>query len=549
MNCFKISIFTLTLMLLSFQGEAQLFQPSKMYTVEDSLRGSITAQRSWWDLTYYHLNVEVFPKQKRLYGRVLIEFTAIEEGEVMQIDLQKPMELIKIIDESGNSLNWTPKGNNAYWVQCKERMAKGKHSSITCYYQGIPRKAIQAPWDGGLSWSKDNAGNDFIATSCQGLGASVWWPCKDHMYDEPDSMRISIEVPNPLVAVSNGRLENVSIQDDSRIYHWAVKNPINNYGVNMNIAAYADFNDSFDGEKGKLDMHFYVLPEDLEKAKIQFVQAKDMLKAFEHWFGPYPFYEDGYKIVQVPYLGMEHQSSVTYGNKFANGYLGMDLSGTGWGKKWDYIIIHESGHEWFANNITYKDIADMWIHEGFTTYSESLFTEYFYGKEAGHEYVIGQRRNIANDAPIIGDYNVNSEGSGDMYYKGANLLNMIRQINADDEEWRLMLREMNRRFYHTTVTTHDIEEFMSQYLNLNLQPIFDQYLRTRFIPELEIKSEKGRHDFRWKNCNKQFEMPLDIEINGKQIRMDVSTEWKALPGKYKKGKIKINPNYYVNKQK
>lgn len=314
----------------------------------------------------------------------------------------------------------------------------------------------------------------------------------------------------------------------------------------MNIAEYQDFSDSFEGEKGKLDMHFYVLPEDLEKAKLQFVQAKEMLQAFEYWFGAYPFYEDGYKIVQVPYLGMEHQSSVTYGNKFVNGYLGMDLSGTGWGKKWDYIIIHESGHEWFANNITYKDIADMWIHEGFTTYSESLFTEFYYGKEAGQEYVIGQRRNIGNDSPIIGDYNVNSEGSGDMYYKGANILNMIRQINNDDIEWRMMLREMNTHFYHQTVTTNDIETFMSRYLNLNLEPIFDQYLRTKFIPELEIKCEKGHIAFRWKNCINDFEMPVDLEINGKNQRVLVTTNWNQLPGKYKKGKVKVNSNYYVN---
>jgi aminopeptidase N len=293
-------------------------------------------------------------------------------------------------------------------------------------------------------------------------------------------------------------------------------------------------------------MHFYVLPADLAKAKTQFVQAKEMLKAFEYWFGAYPFYEDGYKIVQVPYLGMEHQSSVTYGNKFANGYLGMDLSGTGWGKKWDYIIIHESGHEWFANNITYQDIADMWIHEGFTTYSESLFTEFYYGKQAGQEYVIGQRRNIANDAPIIGDYNVNSEGSGDMYYKGANILNMIRQINNDDEEWRKMLREMNAHYYHQTVTSDYIEAFMSQYLDLKLKPIFDQYLRTRFIPELETKCEKGHFSFRWKNCIDGFEMPVDIEINGKSYRLQVNTSWTKLPGKFKKGKVKVNPNYYVN---
>ncbi len=527
-------------------SKAQLFQPSKLYTLSDSLRGRITPERAWWDLNYYHLNVQVFPKEKKLVGHVVVNFTATQTGSVLQIDLQKPMELTQVLDENGQALTWTKPAENVYWIACKKFFQKGEKGSITCYYQGIPRKAIRAPWDGGLSWSKNDHGNDFIATSCQGLGASVWWPCKDHMYDEPDSMRISIEVPRPLIAVSNGRLERMTANTETQTYHWVVRNPINNYGVNMNIGPYVDFADVYAGEKGNLDLHFYVLPDDLEKAKKQFVQAKEMLKAFEYWLGPYPFYEDGYKIVEVPYLGMEHQSSVTYGNKFANGYLGMDLSGSGWGKKWDYIIIHESGHEWFANNITYQDIADMWIHEGFTTYSECLFTEFYYGKKAGEEYVIGQRRNISNDAPIIGDYNVNSEGSGDMYYKGANILNMIRQINNDDTEWRMMLREMNQHFYHRTVTTAEIEEFMSLYLDLNLKPIFDQYLRTKFIPQLEIKSEKGKHYLRWQNCMDGFEMPLDVEINGKNIRMNVGTDWQLLPGKHKKGKIKVNPNYYVN---
>jgi aminopeptidase N len=536
----------MSFVLLIHAGEAQLFQPQRTYTHQDSLRGSITPERIWWDLNYYDLHVQVIPREKMLIGHVGIEFTALKPGSVLQIDLQTPMQMTKVLDEQGRELKWTQPCDNVYFIQSQQPYEKGSRGKITCYYQGVPRKAVRAPWDGGLSWSKDDQGNDFIATSCQGLGASVWWPCKDHMYDENDSMRISIEVPKPLVAVSNGRLENVTDNESQRTFHWVVKNPINNYGVNMNIARYVDFADTYDGEHGKLDMHFYVLPTDLAKAKTQFVQAKEMLKAFEYWFGAYPFYEDGYKIVQVPYLGMEHQSSVTYGNKFANGYLGMDLSGTGWGKKWDYIIIHESGHEWFANNITYQDIADMWIHEGFTTYSESLFTEFYYGKQAGQEYVIGQRRNIANDAPIIGDYNVNSEGSGDMYYKGANILNMIRQINNDDEEWRKMLREMNAHYYHQTVTSDYVEAFMSQYLDLNLKPIFDQYLRTRFVPELETMCEKGHFSFRWKNCIDGFEMPVDIEINGKSYRLQVNTSWTKLPGKFKKGKARVNPNYYVN---
>lgn len=531
---------------LASESFSQVLQAQRMYTMEDSLRGMITPQRSWWDLNYYHLNVQVFPKDKKIEGHVLIEYTALDDGDVLQIDLQKPLQLTHVVDEFGNNLKWTKPAENVYWIETQWPAQKGYHGNITCYYEGVPRKAIRAPWDGGFSWSKDNQGNDFIATSCQGLGASSWWPCKDHMYDEPDSMRISITIAQPYIAVSNGRLEKIESTGVNSIFHWLVKNPINNYGVNLNIAKYVDFADVYSGEKGNLDMHFYVLPDDLNKAKLQFTQAKEMLKAFEYWFGSYPFYEDGYKIVQVPYLGMEHQSSVTYGNKFANGYLGMDLSGTGWGKKWDYIIIHESGHEWFANNVTYKDIADMWIHEGFTTYSECLFTEFYYGKKAGQEYVIGQRRNITNDAPIIGDYDVNSEGSGDMYYKGANLLNMIRQINNDDAEWRAMLRELNAHFYHQTVTTAEIEEFMSLYLDLNLKPIFDQYLRTKFIPTLEVQSVKGKHLVRWSHCIDGFEMPVDLEINGKTVRVLATQDWTAVPGKFKKGKIKVNVNYYVN---
>lgn len=544
----KWSIFFSVLLssVIANESFSQVLQTKRMYTLEDSLRGMITPQRSWWDLNYYHLNVQIFPKDKKIEGHVLIEYTALADGHIMQIDLQKPLQMTQIIDEKGRSLQWTQPTENVYWIDTQSDLKKGGKGQITCYYYGNPRKAIRAPWDGGFSWAKDGQGNDFIATSCQGLGASAWWPCKDHMYDEPDSMRISITVAKPYVAVSNGRLESIESDGENGIYHWVVKNPINNYGVNLNIAKYVDFADVYSGEKGNLDMHFYVLPDDLNKAKLQFTQAKEMLKAFEYWFGSYPFYEDGYKIVQVPYLGMEHQSSVTYGNKFSNGYLGMDLSGTGWGKKWDYIIIHESGHEWFANNVTYKDIADMWIHEGFTTYSECLFTEFYYGKKAGQEYVIGQRRNITNDAPIIGDYDVNSEGSGDMYYKGANLLNMIRQINNDDTELRAMLRELNAHFYHQTVTTSEIEEFMSLYLDLNLKPIFDQYLRTKFIPTLEVQSVKGKHSVRWSHCIDGFEMPVDLEINGKNVRVLATQDWTPVPGKFKKGKIKVNVNYYVN---
>lgn len=341
------------------------------------------------------------------------------------------------------------------------------------HYEGNPKEAVNAPWDGGFSWSKDENGKPFVATSCQGLGASVWWPNKDHMYDEVDSMRISVTNPKGLSNISNGRLEKIEEHANTVTSHWVVKNPINNYGVNVNIGDYVHFSEVYNGEKGPLTMDYYVLSDNLEKAKVHFKDAPKMMKAFEHWFGPYPFYEDGYKLVEAPYLGMEHQSSVTYGNKYKQGYMGNDFSGSGWGGlKFDYLIIHESGHEWFANNITNKDIADMWIHESFTTYSESIFLDYYYGTQAANEYVIGLRRNIANDIPIIGNYDVNDEGSGDMYFKGANMIHTIRQLVDNDEKWRRILRGLNKDFYHSIVTTEQIEGYLSHQSGIDLTTFF-----------------------------------------------------------------------------
>ena len=380
------------LILLLFTGvlpiKAQdLFDEKESFTKQDSLRGSITAARIWWDLTYYHLEVEVVPDAKFISGKNTIKYTVLKEYQTLQIDLQTPLKITKVT-QNGKELKVINQGN-AHFIQLLKKQEVGNTESIVVHYQGNPKEAIRAPWDGGFSWKKDANGNHFIATSCQGLGASVWWPCKDHMYDEVENMDMSVTVPHNLMDVSNGKLKKVIDNGATKTYHWTVKNPINNYGVNINIGDYTHFSEVFKGEKGNLDMDYYVLKDNLKKAKKQFKDAPKMMKAFEHWFGPYPFYEDGYKLVEVPYLGMEHQSSVTYGNKYKQGYLGRDLSDTGWGLKFDFIIIHESGHEWFANNITHKDIADMWIHESFTNYSESLFLEYYYGKKAASEYVIG----------------------------------------------------------------------------------------------------------------------------------------------------------------
>jgi aminopeptidase N len=368
------------------------------FTRQDTLRGSITPERAWWDLLHYHLDIRVNPTAKTMQGVNTIQYRVLQENNRLQIDLQPPMAIEKVI-QNGKKLEIKRDGN-AYFITLKEKQKPGTTQKLAVYYGGKPQVSKNPPWSGGVTWQQDASGKPFVATSCQGDGASLWWPCKDHMYDEPDSMQISVTVPEALTNVSNGRLRKVvPNKDGTKTFHWFVTNPINNYGVNVNIGDYVNFSEIYPGEKGPLDCNYYVLRQDSEKAKKQFTEVPRMLRALEHWFGPYPFYEDSYKLVQVPYLGMEHQSSVTYGNKFQNGYLGKDLSGTGWGLKFDFIIVHESGHEWFANNITYKDIADMWIHESFTAYSENLFLDYHFGKKASSEYVIGTRKNIKNDRP------------------------------------------------------------------------------------------------------------------------------------------------------
>ncbi len=524
-------------------SQAQLLQNKEKFTRQDSLRGSITPQRAWWDLQHYDLSVSVDLEKQSIAGTNVITYTVNRPYQVMQIDLQEPMKLTGAT-QNGQPLKIKHDGN-AHFITLPERPLAGSQHEVTVSFEGEPRKARRAPWDGGWSWKKDGKGNSFIATSNQGLGASVWWPCKDHMYDEPDrGMDLRITAPQPLIAVGNGRLIDIEEQQDkASTYHWKVDNPINNYGVNVNLANYVSFSETYDGEQGELDLDYYVLEQNLEKAREQFKQVPMMLEAFEHWFGPYPFYEDSFKLVEVPYLGMEHQSSVTYGNKYRNGYLGTDLSGTGWGLQFDFIIIHEAGHEWFANNITVKDIADLWVHEGFTAYSESLYLDYHYGKQAASEYVIGTRRGIRNDRPLIGNYNVNHEGSSDMYYKGANLLHTLRTLIVDDSKWRDVLRGMNQKFYHKTVTTQEIEQFIDNQVEHDLRPVFDQYLRHVQIPVLELRFRESGLFYNWSNTIPDFEMPIDILLDGKKTRIfPTAVEQRLEIGKKEVATI---PDFYV----
>lgn len=524
---------------------AQLYPQNVRFSHQDTLRGSITPERSWWDLTFYHLDIKVNPADSSINGTNTVYYRVITPASVMQIDLQPPLVLIKAIQDD-RQLEITHDGN-AHFIKMAEFQEKGKIMSVILAYGGKPVVAKMPPWEGGITWKKDPKGLPFIASSCQGAGASLWWPCKDHMYDEPDSMLISVTVPANLIDVSNGRLRSITSdrKNKTKTFNWFVSNPINNYGVNINIGDYVNFTEKFNGEKGVLDCSYWVLKENLEKAREHFKQVSQMLKAFEHWFGPYPFYEDSYKLVDAPYLGMEHQSSVTYGNGYQNGYLGRDLSGTGWGKKWDFIIIHESGHEWFANSITYKDMADMWIHESFTNYSESLFVEYYYGKAAGEEYVRGTRANINNDKPIIGYYDVNNEGSGDMYYKGGNMLNTLRQIVNDDEKWREILRGINRDFYHQVVEGSQIESWLSNKTGIDLKPFFDQYLRDVRIPVFEYFIRDNQLSFRWNSCVRRFNMPLKIRIAGTERIINPRTFWNTIKLDNSNPSIEVDPNYYV----
>ncbi len=538
---------------------AQSISDKISFTHADSLRGNYGPGRNWWDVLKYDLHVKFNIEDSTISGYNSIQLKVLKKGKFLQIDLQEPL----IIDSVFCSLNKTilqkingndiTKDGNAYLIP-------GNYFSIpdtnfpviylSVYYHGKPIIAKRPPWDGGLIWKKDKNNNPWVSIACQGLGASVWYPCKDHQSDEPDSAEMHITIPGSLVCVGNGKLRDKKINDDgTSTYDWTVVNPINNYTIIPSIGKYVHFDEVYKGEKGNLNMDYWVLDYNLDKAKKQFADAPKMLKAFEYWFGPYPFYEDGYKLVEAPHLGMEHQSATAYGNGFKNGYLGRDLSGSGWGLKWDFIIVHESGHEWFGNNITTKDIADMWVHEGFTNYSETLFTEYYYGKGAATAYITGIRKNIANDKPIIGPYNVNKEGSSDMYYKAANMIHTIRQIINNDSLFRKILRGLNSTFYHQTATSKQVEEFISQQSKINFSEIFDQYLRTTQIPILEYKVDKYKLSYRYANCIKGFNMPLKIIFKTQRWIKPTET-WQSL-NVYPEGENKFSPdpNFYIKTKK
>lgn len=500
------------------------------YTRQDSLRGSNGRGRDWWDVVKYDVDVELNADSQTISGACYITLKVIEEPkDSLQIDLQDGISL----DEVHPVGSVTVREGNVYWIKPSSFWKKGNLCILSLKFHGRPRKAVNPPWDGGLIWSRDSLGFDWIAVACQGLGASSWWPCKDYQGDEPDSGTVitiagklerhyALNGKRPTYSiVTNGRptpvQRGLAIRTDDRpLRSFYVRNPINTYDVSFYIGDYAHWHDTLHGEKGILDLDFYPLRYNEAKARKQWTQAKEMLRCFEYWMGPYPFYEDGYKLVEAPYLGMEHQSAIAYGNNYKNGYnrLGtpIDRSGTGVGFSFDFIIIHESGHEWFGNSITAQDIADNWLHEGFTTYTETLFAEWIKGKDSAFAYAQGEWRNIKNDRPVIGDYGVNNEGSTDMYDKGAAVVHMIRMMLNDDKKFRELLRGLNRDFYHKIVTSKEVEDYISRFVGKDLKPFFDQYLRTTNKPILEWYVAGKEIHYQWKNTVAGFVAPIRVQL-------------------------------------
>ena len=503
----------------------QLLSAQETTTRKDSLQGGLRPERTCFDVLHYDLNIKVNPEEKSVVGYNNITFKVINTTSKIQLDLFANMQIDSIVFNS-KKLNYK-REFNAVFIDFPTTLIKGTETqNLTFYYSGKPIIAKNAPWDGGFVFTKDKQGKPWIGVACQGTGASLWYPVKDSQSDEPDfGATIKVAVPNGLMNVSNGRFmgsiplfEN-GIKNGYTRWDWEVKNPINTYSITVNIGDYVNIHENYKG----LDLDYYVLRENETAARMHFEEVKPMMDCFQSKFGPYPFSDDGYKLVETPYLGMEHQSAVAYGNKYIKGYLGNDRSGTGIGLLFDYIIIHESGHEWFGNSITSKDIADMWIHEGFTCYTENVYVECQYGYEKGQQYVNGCKRNIDNSSPIIGTYGVNKEGSTDMYEKGALFLNTLRHIVNNDEKWWKILLKYSETFRHKIINTETVVSFFNTETGMNLTPVFNQYLRHKNIPELLVSMDKKRHlVLKWKTDEPNFVMPVEVEINGKVTRILVS---------------------------
>lgn len=531
------------LVILTLVGIQQI---NAQFTRRDSLQGGLRIERTSYDVKRYDLNITINPEQKSIKGFNEISFEVMVPTQKIQLDLFDNMKVDSIVWNT-KKLKYN-RDNDAVFIDFPEKLASKSNHKLKFYYSGNPKIAKNAPWDGGFVFKKDSNGKDFIGVAVQGTGASLWYPVKDSQTDEPDNgASIKVAVPNGLMNVSNGRfLGSQDLKNGYTRWDWEVKNPINNYTITVNIADYVHIQDKMPD----LDLDYYVLRENEAKAREHFMEVKPMMECFQSKFGRYPFWEDGYKLVETPYLGMEHQSAVAYGNKYKKGYMGFDLSGTGVGMFFDYITIHETGHEWFGNSITSMDIADMWIHEGFTTYSETVFIECIKGYDDAMKYINGQAKNVRNDKPIIGQYGVNNEGSGDMYYKGSLLLNTLRHIIGDDEKWWKMVYDYSETFKKKIITSDTVIDYFNKASGTDLTPVFRQYLYTNQLPIFIYKIKGDYLYYSWDNVNEDFNMPIDIGFEDKKIRLKPTLkEQKIKLKKLSKKSFQIYDNQFYVKIK
>jgi aminopeptidase N len=523
----------------------------------DILRGAYGPYRANNDLLYYHLDIRVDPDKQTVTGKNTIRFRMLQDGTRIQLDLRDTLSIDKIL-YGETPLKYT-RDNGAVFIDFPQTLRAGKTYSIDFFYSGHPEETGRF---GGMSFKKDPAGRVWIYTACEGTGASMWWPNKDQWRDEVDSMDISVAIPSNLVDVSNGHfVSKTDLGDGYTRWDWHVSYGINNYDVALNIGNYVHFDDKLNGDDkqdgddklGPLPLDFYVLPEDLDKAKVQFAQAKGMIEAYQHYFGEYPFAKDGYKLVQVPYSGMEHQSAVAYGNLFQNGYLARDWTGVGISPRFDFIIIHESGHEWFGNSVSAADPSDMWIHEGWTTYLEGLYVEYRWGKADAIKYLNGLKPKIVNMRPIVAERGVNADPTEDQYFKGALMINTLRSVIDDDPKWFALIHDFYQHFKYQNIMTEEVVAWWNQHTGQNLTPIFDQYLRHEHIPRLELlfSETPGTVMYKWAADEDKFAMPVRVGMQDHWQIIHPTTDWQTMQTPLSKEDFQVATNLYyidVNKQ-
>jgi aminopeptidase N len=534
----------LTLLLAILLFPISLFAQTPTPDPNNALDGSYGRYRANNDLLYYHLDIRVDPAKKWIGGKTSIRFKMLRDDNRIQLDLSKDLNIDKITmhsDKMGTAaavmLKYS-RDKRSVFVDFPEMLKAGKTYDIDFFYSGNPPSIGRF---GCITFKKDPAGRDWINTACEGPGASIWWPNKDTWRDEVESMRISVAVPNNLTDVSNGHLAGkTDLGDGYTRWDWDVSYPINNYCVSLNIGVYEHWSE----KHGDLAMDYYVLPENIENAKRQFAQAPGMIDAFEHYFGPYPFKKDGYKLIEAPYSGMEHQSAVTYGNLWENGYLKRDWTGVGISTKFDFIIIHESGHEWFGNAVSAADNADMWIHEGWTTYLECLYVEYRWGKADGLKYTNAYKSKAQNKKPIVGERGTATDPPQDQYFKGALFLNTMRSVVDNDKKWFALIKGVYNKFKYKNILTEDIAAYFSQQMHRNMTPIFDEYLRHAALPVLELKFENGSVSYRWQADEKGFDMPIKVGTAANWQVIKPTTEWQTMKTSLRRDEFQVATDLY-----